>query len=803
MNNKKISIILPCYNVEQYLDRCFNSLKNQTLGFENIELIFVNDASTDGTLAKLTSLEEQYPDNIIVINFTENRRQGTARNVALEYASAPYIGYVDSDDWVDVTMFEKMISAIEKYDCDFVECRWDLARDEKHRTSVKKLGDNGYLDLTKPEIRAKFIGDQIGITALWSKVFKKSFLIDNDIFCPEQIRYEDIFFCYLAFLYAKSYYRIDEALYHYFVNPEGTVQRKSQEYQLDKMTIALGFLETCRERGLFTEDTASKQSVTDTVAAKESNDNTQKELSSITTKDCIEWMFLEKYYVYMLWEIFQEFPDRSYDYFIEMRETILNEVPDYKTNPFRFWESNAFDNLMLNFLNHQFDKETLESLRDELLVKFDKQPAGAITQSKTSKSSFANRVKTIKATNASKTETSPNSIKQEKTPKILFCKWTSICETGIDNGFKQLGCDVDYITQPFHGVDYDKGYLETLKNKLMQKTYDCVFTVNFIPIVARVCNVFKLPYICWTADNPCFQLYSETIKLPWNRIFMFDLSQYNKFSPLNPERCFHMTLACDYDTWNSIELSDKDHADYDCDISFIGSTYEEKCRYNKIEHIPDYIQGYVDGLINAQLNVYGYNFLEDSLSDEFCKEFKKAADWYPLGEDYVEDTRAIIADSYIGYKCTEQERIRTIKNISDHFSMDLYTQSNISHFPNVNFRGAADSETMMPQIFKCSKINLNMTNRPIRTGLPLRIFDIMGAGGFLLTNYQSELTDLFVLGEDLVAYESQEDMLNKIAYYLEHEDERNAIAKHGQETIRQKHTYAIKLKEILTLSGIT
>ena len=328
MNNKKISIILPCYNVEQYLDRCFNSLKNQTLGFENIELIFVNDASTDGTLAKLTSLEEQYPDNIIVINFTENRRQGTARNVALEYASAPYIGYVDSDDWIDVTMFEKMISAIEKYDCDFVECRWDLARDEKHRTPVKKLGDNGYLDLTKPEIRAKFIGDQIGITALWSKVFKKSFLEDNDIFCPEQIRYEDIFFCYLAFLYAKSYYRIDEALYHYFVNPEGTVQRKSQEYQLDKMTIALGFLETCKERRLFEEET----------------------LSSITTKDCIEWMFLEKYYVYMLWEIFQEFPDRSYDYFIEMRETILNEVPDYKTNPFRFWESNAFDNLMLNFV---------------------------------------------------------------------------------------------------------------------------------------------------------------------------------------------------------------------------------------------------------------------------------------------------------------------------------------------------------------------------------------------------------------------------------------------------------------------
>lgn len=338
--DKKISIIIPCYNVESYLDRCFQSLRKQTLGFEKMELIFVNDASTDGTLNKLTALEEQYPENIIIINFTENRRQGTARNVALEYASAPYIGYVDSDDWTDITMFEKMVNAIEKYDCDFVECRWDLARNEKHKTPVKKLGKPGYLDLTIPSVRAEFIGTQIGLTALWNKVFKKSFLVDNDIFCPEQIRYEDIFFCYLAFLYAKSYYRIDEELYHYFVNPEGTVQRRSQEYQFDKMDIALGVLQTCRERGLAEQ-----------------------------YKDEVEWMFLEKYYVYMLWEVFREFPERSYPCYLQMQETVHELVPDYKNNPFRKWESNAFDNVMLNLLDYPLGEKDFLGLRDELLKK--------------------------------------------------------------------------------------------------------------------------------------------------------------------------------------------------------------------------------------------------------------------------------------------------------------------------------------------------------------------------------------------------------------------------------------------------
>lgn len=343
---KLITIIIPCYNVEQYIDRCFQSLINQTLGINRMEFIFVNDASTDNTLEKLTALEAQYPDNIIIINFTENRRQGTARNAALEYATAPYIGYVDSDDWVDITMFEKMVTAIEKYDCDFVECRWDLARNEKLTSPVKKLGKPGYLDLRKPDVKAEFIGTQIGLTALWNKVFKKSFLIDNDIFCPEQIRYEDIFFCYLAFLYAKSYYRLDDVLYHYFVNSAGTVQQKAQEYQFDKMDIAVGFLNTCKERGLYDE--------------------------SKHNKDAIEWMFLEKYYVYMLWEVFEQFPERSYACYQQMRETILTLVPDYKTNPFRSWESNAFDDVMLKLLDYPLDEQTFTDLKNEMLSKFGK-----------------------------------------------------------------------------------------------------------------------------------------------------------------------------------------------------------------------------------------------------------------------------------------------------------------------------------------------------------------------------------------------------------------------------------------------
>lgn len=388
--------------------------------------------------------------------------------------------------------------------------------------------------------------------------------------------------------------------------------------------------------------------------------------------------------------------------------------------------------------------------------------------------------------------------------KIIFCRWKSICESGITNAIKRLGYELITMDRPFSSVDYDKDYLMALA-ELIKANPDasCVLTVNFQPIVARTCKAFKLPYISWTVDCPSFQLYSDTVAYETNRIFLLDRMQVEKFSPINPENIFHMPLGCDLESWDSVKLTEGDHKDYDCDISFVGSLYSEKCRYNDIEKsLPDHMRGYVDGLINAQLNVFGYNFLEDAISDEWALEFKKYADWIPLAEDYTEDARGIVADTYLGYKCTEQERIRTLQAISDKFDMDLYTLSDASMIPKIHNHGGADSITMMPKIIKCSKINLSMTNRPIKTGLPLRVFDIMGAGGFLISNYQAEIPEHFIPGEDIVLYDSIPDLLNKIDYYLSHDEERTLIAQNGYNKIKEYHTYDIRIQQIMDICGL-
>ncbi|MBQ8166674.1 MAG: glycosyltransferase [Lachnospiraceae bacterium] len=385
---------------------------------------------------------------------------------------------------------------------------------------------------------------------------------------------------------------------------------------------------------------------------------------------------------------------------------------------------------------------------------------------------------------------------------IIYCRWGSICEDGIMNAFKRLKHNIIDFHRLFDSVDYDKAYLKALADCIQANPgTDCVFSVNFQPIVARVCKVFKLPYISWTVDCPSFQLYSETITYPTNRIFVLDKLQAQKFAPMNPDNIYHMPMACDLATWDSVKITAADHREYDCDISFVGSLYSEKCKYNFIENdLPEHMQGYVKGLVDAQLQVYGYNLIEDSITDQWAADFKKYVGWVPLGDDYIEDVKGIVADMYIGEKCTEQERIRTLKAISESFNMDFYTLSDTSMLPKINNRGGADSNRMQPRIFKCSKINLNMTNRPFKSGIPLRVFDIMGSGGFLISNYQPELAELFVPGEDIVLYDSIPDLLIKIEYDLEHKDERIQIAKNGYEKVKKYHSYDVRLEEMLRFS---
>jgi spore maturation protein CgeB len=298
------------------------------------------------------------------------------------------------------------------------------------------------------------------------------------------------------------------------------------------------------------------------------------------------------------------------------------------------------------------------------------------------------------------------------------------------------------------------------------------------------------------------ELYSDSITNAWNRIFLFDRAQYDEFSPYNPECIFHLPLASNPARWKKV-ISNAIPADvqrFSGDISFVGSLYTEKCRYDSLKREPDYLTGYLNGIMEAQLKVYGYNFLEEVLPDAIVDEFRNSLnDFYVPPSGARRNDRATMAQFYLGPKVTSMERLWLMRVLGSRFSVKLYTASDTNGLP-VHNCGLVKTLTEMPLIFHSSKINLNPTAKSIRTGLPLRLFDVLGCEGFLLTNYQSELTDYFVPGQDLDCYTCEDDLLSKTEYYLSHEKERKEIAHNGYLAVKKYHNYPERLLQMIALA---
>lgn len=386
---------------------------------------------------------------------------------------------------------------------------------------------------------------------------------------------------------------------------------------------------------------------------------------------------------------------------------------------------------------------------------------------------------------------------------ILFYRYGSICEPDIIASFKHLGFNITEDTREVYNKqllpsDCIKGLNELLK----QDTYSFIFSINFFPSVSDVCNIWGIPYLCLIVDSPVLELFSTSLANPCNKVFLFDRQLYNDFHHINPDGIFHIPLATNVrDNYATATMaSAADRTRFSSDISFIGSLYSEKCLYNQIT-LPEKMRGYVDGLIEAQLLVYGYNFIEECVTPELIEAFCKVRpELINFPDSMKVDTKAVIAQHIISVKVAEQERLRYLKVLSEHFNVDLYTGSDTSSMPLIHNRGFAKTNTEMPIIFHQSKINLNLTAKSIRSGLSLRIFDVLGCEGFLITNYQAELPEHFNIGEDLEAYTSLDDLMGKCEYYLSHDKERMEIAHNGFEKVKKYHTYDIRLTQMLEIA---
>lgn len=381
---------------------------------------------------------------------------------------------------------------------------------------------------------------------------------------------------------------------------------------------------------------------------------------------------------------------------------------------------------------------------------------------------------------------------------LMHC-WNAVYESAVKQAFRSIGVKLDSFTYVIEEYDNDANIVTAVEEYLSQcrsenDICEFVFSMNYIPVLSKVCSRNHIKYISWSVDSPLPTLYSKTIANACNYFFTFDQVQLEEARSLGAKHAYRMPCG-------SGAISYQGNGTYMHEISFLGNLYNNAVNdmYSLIDTLPDWIQGYYDSIMRAQMLIYGYNFLPELISKELWEKTKSCV-VINGDEEYTDAYKNHFVDM-LNRHISRMERKAVLEAVGDRYTLDLYTGSDTSELKakGIVNHGYADFYKEMPQIFNQSKINLNITSKSIQSGVPLRVFDIMACGGFVISNYQIELAELFENGKEVVMYESIPDLMNKIEYYLTHDEEREEIARNGYKKVQEQYRYEHCLKRIVDI----
>lgn len=347
---------------------------------------------------------------------------------------------------------------------------------------------------------------------------------------------------------------------------------------------------------------------------------------------------------------------------------------------------------------------------------------------------------------------------------------------------------------------YDDEHFDKLLNAdLLQYNYDLVFTTNYFPIVARVCYSKNIRYFAWVYDSPADLPSTETMDYPTNRIFFFSKYEYLYYkNDHGLDTAYYLPLAANIERLSAIT---PDFARFSSDASLVGGLYFSDTFYSLKSIMSPEQQKYMDAVVAVQLCKNGSFVVDSALTNDFITQVN--AYYKTQSESAIQPTK----DQFFFTICahlTHLDRLLLLNMCGDRkYDTKLYIanidkqdkQLLLSH--NISINSPVSYHNDMPRVFKSSKINLNPTTRANRTGIPLRVVDVLGCGGFLISNHQPEMDDYFN-ADEIITYESSQEAIDKIDYYLRHEDERLKTAQKGFERVSKDFNFLTRVQEMLS-----
>ena len=364
-------------------------------------------------------------------------------------------------------------------------------------------------------------------------------------------------------------------------------------------------------------------------------------------------------------------------------------------------------------------------------------------------------------------------------------------------GLIELGIDADCFSQTMPVCDYSEEQLSLLCDSCKQA--DIALSQRFSVVIAEACHRTGCIYISWIWDSPQRELYLEEAKYDTNRIFVFDRCQLKRMQEFGIGNIYYEPLATNVTRTSTIVIDEAELARYGHDVSFVGSMKYNENRRESVRRLGELTGGASERLLQDKIGHWGRNdrFYDRAPEDVLriaggmIRRTERADRCIP--ESYLTETMLADEISYL-------DRVEMINAVAGKYDLALFTELNetgndlsdrVKVFPRVSY----DQE--MPKIFNVSGINLNLTKISIESGVPLRVFDILGVGGFALTDEKEELYEIFDVGKELDVYTCVEELKDKIGYYLQHETIRKQIAYNGYCRVRENYTYPKAVERML------
>lgn len=382
----------------------------------------------------------------------------------------------------------------------------------------------------------------------------------------------------------------------------------------------------------------------------------------------------------------------------------------------------------------------------------------------------------------------------------ILCMKTGPESRDIMMALGKMGYQAVLYDKKLHFSIINMEEAEALAGYIRENEITHVISMHLIYNVSVAAEMTDFKYLVIVWDAPYDKMFTRHGRAENCWFSVFDKVDAQRFLEAGFSHIMYQPLAVNPYDIQKWKKKGRLGGYYYNEVCFIGSLYDKNAYDKELKQIPGIMKDYFDSIFEEAAFCWdGENHVYGKTGNDILRYLEMAVPDFKLNNVFDMEDTELFEDLYLVRKLGNIERIGVLNLLAEYFSVTLctYDSPDVAKLKNVRVTPPVKAGEAFASVVSRSKINLNISLKGIRGGTPLRVMDIMAAGGFVLTNYCAETAELFEEDKEIVMFRTPEELVEKVAYYLEHADERTRIAAAGQKRVLADFTYEKFLKRFL------